>query len=113
MSAGISASPEPADSWMTDETVALARAVAALRDQDEALRFLRDLCTIRELQEFGQRWHVARLLAEGIPYHEISERTGTSSATISRVNQWRRYGRGGYAILIERLASSGAKRARS
>lgn len=107
-----SVAPEPADSWMTNETVELARAVAALRDEGEALRFLRDLCTIRELQEFGQRWHVARLLAEGIPYHEISERTGASSATISRVNQWLRYGRGGYAALIERLDRTQARRAR-
>lgn len=95
---------------MTDGTVELARAVAALRNEDEALRFLRDLCTIRELQEFGQRWQVARLLAEGIPYHEISERTRASSATISRVNQWRRYGRGGYTVLIERLGRQNAKR---
>jgi len=89
---------------MTEETRELAGAVAALRDGDEALRFLRDLCTIRELQEIGQRWHVARLLADGVPYHEISDRTGASSATISRVNQWLRYGRGGYADLIARLA---------
>ncbi|MGH2456661.1 MAG: YerC/YecD family TrpR-related protein [Candidatus Limnocylindria bacterium] len=101
---GPSAQAEPADSWMTEGTVELARAVAALRDEDEALRFLRDLCTIRELQEFGQRWQVARLLAQGIPYHDISARTGASSATISRVNQWRRYGRGGYELIIERLA---------
>lgn len=94
---------------MNDETAELARAVASLRNEDEALRFMRDLCTIRELQEFGQRWHVARLLAEGIPYHDISERTGASSATISRVNQWLRYGRAGYAALIERTA--GARRA--
>jgi TrpR-related protein YerC/YecD len=92
------------DDWMNEETADLATAVAALRDGDEALRFLRDLCTIRELQELGLRWHVARLLAEGIPYHEISERTGASSATISRVNQWRRYGRGGYELILERMA---------
>jgi TrpR-related protein YerC/YecD len=99
-----------ADSWMTDETVDLARAVAALRDGDEAMRFLRDLCTIRELQELGQRWHVARLLADGIAYHEISQRTGASSATISRVNQWLRYGRGGYAMLIARQRRRGRSR---
>jgi len=98
-----------ADEWMTDDTVELARVVAALRDEDEALRFLRDLCTIRELQEFGHRWHVARLLAEGVPYHDISEQTGASSATISRVNQWLRYGRGGYRALIERLTPRGTK----
>jgi TrpR-related protein YerC/YecD len=105
-----SVSPDPADSWMTDDTVELARAVASLRSDDEALRFLRDLCTVRELQEFGQRWHVARLLAEGVPYHDISQRTGASSATISRVNQWRRYGRGGYQMLIERLARRNRRR---
>lgn len=97
---------------MTDDTAELGRAIAALRDGDEALRFLRDLCTIRELQEFGHRWHVARLLAEGIPYHEISKRTGASSATISRVNQWRRYGRGGYELLIERLSRQDKQRDR-
>ena len=91
------------DSWITDETLELARAIAALRDEVEALRFLRDLCTIHELQEFGQRWQVARLLAEGTPYHEVIHRTGASSATISRVNQWLRYGRGGYALAIERF----------
>lgn len=97
-------SPDRADAWITEDTRELARAVAALRDADEALRFLRDLCTIRELQEFGHRWHVARLLVDGTAYQEISQRTGASSATISRVNQWLRYGRGGYGILIERLS---------
>ncbi len=98
---------QPPEDWMNDETADLARAVAALRSEEEALRFLRDLCTIRELQEFGQRWHVARLLADGVPYHQISERTGASSATISRVNQWRRYGRGGYELVLARQARAG------
>ncbi len=105
--------PDRADIWMTAETVELARAVADLNDEDEALRFLRDLCTVRELQEFSHRWSVARLLADGIPYHEISKRTGASSATISRVNHWLRYGRGGYGLLIERLARRAARRARA
>ncbi|CAN5716274.1 hypothetical protein BH24CHL5_BH24CHL5_06580 [soil metagenome] len=108
-----SISAQSADNWMTDETMELARAVAALEGEAEALRFLRDLCTIRELQELGHRWHVARLLAQGMPYHEISELTGASSATISRVNQWLRYGRGGYPVLIARLERRRAKRAKS
>jgi TrpR-related protein YerC/YecD len=90
---------------MTEDTAELARAVAALGDEEEALRFLRDLCTIRELVEFGHRWRVARLLDEGVPYHEISDRTGASSATISRVNQWLRYGRGGYRLALDRAAA--------
>jgi len=105
---GLSVSVDAAESWMTDDLLELAGAVAALRDGDEALRFLRDLCTVRELQEFGQRWRVARLLAEGIPYHEISQHTGASSATISRVNHWLRYGRGGYTMLIDRQAGVAA-----
>lgn len=98
-----SASTNPDDRWLSDEIRQLAAAIVALRDGDEALRFLRDLCTVNELREFGQRWHVARLLDDGVSYHEISERTGASSATISRVAQWLRYGRDGYRLVIDRL----------
>ena len=92
------------DRWMTDTTRELGVAVASLRDADEALRFLRDLCTVTELRELAARWSVARLLDEGVSYHEISERTGASSATISRVNQWLRYGRDGYRLVLDRAA---------
>lgn len=91
---------------MTDATRDLARAVAALEHDDEALRFLRDLCTVNELREFAARWAVARLLDAGMSYHEISERTGASSATISRVNQWLRYGRDGYRLVLDRLGAA-------
>jgi TrpR-related protein YerC/YecD len=94
------------DRWMTESARDLAAAIAALRDEDEALRFLRDLCTVTELREFAARWEVARLLDEGLSYHEISERTGASSATISRVNQWLRYGRDGYRLLLDRRAAT-------
>jgi TrpR-related protein YerC/YecD len=94
------------DRWMTDATRDLAGAMATLRDEQEALRFLRDLCTVTELREFAARWEVATLLDAGLSYHEISERTGASSATISRVNQWLRYGRDGYRLLLDRRAGS-------
>jgi TrpR-related protein YerC/YecD len=92
------------DRWMSDATRELAAAVARLRDADEALRFLRDLCTVNELREFALRWDIARLLDAGTSYHDISERTGASSATISRVNQWLRYGRDGYRLVLDRQA---------
>lgn len=98
------AAAQPENAWITDETLALARAVVALRDEDEALRFLRDLCTVNELREFGERWQVARMLDAGASYAEIQRATGASSATISRVGQWLRYGRGGYRLVIDRLA---------
>lgn len=91
------------DRWITDATRELAAAVASLRNGDEALRFLRDLCTVNELREFTLRWELARLLDAGVSYHEISERTGASSATISRVNQWLRYGRDGYRLVLDRV----------
>ena len=96
------------DRWITDATRDLAAAVASLRDSDESLRFLRDLCTVNELREFTARWEVARLLDAGVSYHDISERTGASSATISRVNQWLRYGRDGYRLVLDRLPAANA-----
>jgi TrpR-related protein YerC/YecD len=101
------APPGPEDRWLSEEIAELAAALVTLRTGDEALRFLRDLCTVNELKELGQRWHVARLLDEGVSYHEISERTGASSATISRVAQWLRYGRDGYRLVIDRARRRG------
>ena len=98
------------DRWISEPLRELAAAVATLRDGDEALRFLRDLCTVNELREFAARWEVARLLDEGVSYHDISERTGASSATISRVNQWLRYGRDGYRLMLDRRARARRRR---
>jgi TrpR-related protein YerC/YecD len=89
---------------MTEGMRELAQAILSLRDEDEALRFLRDVCTVTELRELSERWQVARLLDDGVSYVEIARQTGASSATISRVNQWLRYGRGGYRLVIDRLA---------
>lgn len=103
------AAADPAERWLTDDVRSLAEATTSLRDPDEAIRFLRDLCTIAELKELGQRWQVAKLLDEGTSYHEISERTGASSATISRVAQWLRYGQDGYRLVIDRLAEGASR----
>jgi TrpR-related protein YerC/YecD len=103
-------SPTGEDRWMNAATRELGTAFATLRDADEALRFLRDLCTVNELREFAARWEVARLLDGGTSYHEISDRTGASSATISRVNQWLRYGRDGYRLVLDRQARTRRRR---
>ncbi len=105
--AAVTTSAPEAEPWLSDDVRELAWAVVELGDEDEALRFLRDLCTVGELREFGERWRVARLLDKGLSYAEISRQTGASSATISRVGQWLRYGRGGYRLLIDRLADKG------
>ena len=91
--------------WRTERTDDLFAAILALADPDEAALFFRDLCTLRELEEMSQRWEIVRLLAEGLPYREIAERTNSSTATVTRINQWLQHGEGGYRLLLERLGS--------
>jgi TrpR-related protein YerC/YecD len=81
----------------------LADAVLSLRTRDEAQRFLRDLCTLPELEALSHRWQTARLVDRGVPYLEIAERVPTSTATVTRVAQWLRHGTGGYRIALDRL----------
>ena len=78
-------------------------AILSLKTMDECLRFFDDLCTVTELMAMEQRYQVATCLSEGMIYNDILAETGASSATISRVNRSLQYGRGGYAIVFERL----------
>jgi len=80
----------------------LADAVLTLRTRDEARRFLRDLCTLPELEALSHRWQTAQLLEQHVPYLEIAERVPTSTATVTRVAQWLRNGTGGYRIALDR-----------
>ena len=81
----------------------LYRAVLSLKTMDECKHFFRDLCTVSELQAMEQRFEVALLLDEGMIYNDILERTGASSATISRVNRALQYGADGYRAVLPRL----------
>ena len=81
----------------------LYKAIMALQSEDECRRFLQDLCTVSELKALEQRIDVAMLLDDGLIYSDILERTGASSATISRVNRSLSYGTGAYAKLFERM----------
>ena len=81
----------------------LYQAILALKDMDECRRFFQDLCTVSELRAMEQRMEVALLLDEGLIYNDILDRTGASSATISRVNRSLHYGADGYHMVIPRL----------
>ena len=81
----------------------LYQAILTLKDMDECRRFFQDLCTVSELRAMEQRMEVAVLLSDGMIYNDILERTGASSATISRVNRSLSYGTGAYAQLFERM----------
>ena len=93
--------PLPAD--LPPATAELADALLALRDRDEMLRFLRDLCTLPELEALGHRWQIVNLLEQNEPYLAIAERVGASTTTVTRVAHWLRYGAGGYHTALERL----------
>jgi TrpR-related protein YerC/YecD len=83
-------------------TAELADAFLSLRDRDEMLRFLRDLCTLQELEALGHRWQIVNLLERHVPYVEIAERVGASTTTVTRVAQWLRHGAGGYRVALDR-----------
>lgn len=84
-------------------TDTLYQAIASIKDEEECRKFLQDLCTVSELKAMEQRMEVAMLLDQGLIYSEILERTGASSATISRVNRCLHYGADGYRTIIPRL----------
>lgn len=81
----------------------LYKAILQLKDEQECYEFFQDLCTVSELRAMEQRFEVASLLDDGMIYNDILERTGASSATISRVNRCLHYGADGYQAVIPRL----------
>jgi len=81
----------------------LYKAIMQLQDEQECYEFFQDLCTMTELRSMEQRFEVASLLNDGMIYNEILERTGASSATISRVNRSLSYGTGAYERLFTRM----------
>ena len=81
----------------------LYKAILKLETEEECYNFFQDLCTISEMRSMEQRFEVATLLNNGMIYNEILEKTGASSATISRVNRCLHYGAEGYQRVIPRL----------
>ena len=77
-------------------------AIQSLETREETESFFRDLCTLSELEAMAHRWEVARLVDQGLPYLEIAERTGASTATVTRVAHWLHHGEGGYRLALDR-----------
>jgi TrpR-related protein YerC/YecD len=94
------------EDWRTADTDELINAVLRLETPDEAARFLRDLCTLGELRDLGQRWAVVRRLNDGEHYAAISRETGASTATITRIASWLNHGEGGYREALDRLMAA-------
>lgn len=81
----------------------LHKAFLALKTPAECKKFLRDLCTITEIQAMTERWQVARMIDQKIPYREISKKTGMSTTTITRIANWIKNGKGGYGLVLKRM----------
>ncbi|MCI9485954.1 MAG: TrpR YerC/YecD [Lachnospiraceae bacterium] len=81
----------------------LFQAVLTLKDINECYTFFEDVCTVNELLSLSQRYEVAKMLRSGRTYLEIAEKTGASTATISRVNRSLNYGNDGYDMVFARL----------
>ena len=81
----------------------LFNAILTVQDLDECYAFFEDLCTESELQEMSRRLVAAKMLMNNQIYADIAEKTGLSTATISRVNKCLKYGSEGYIKALERL----------
>lgn len=88
----------------TEAVDALFDAILCLKTREECYRFFEDLCTVNELLSLSQRFEVAAMLKQKKTYLEIAEKTGASTATISRVNRSLNYGNDGYEMVLERLS---------
>ncbi len=93
-------------SWRTKDLGDLSEAFLRLESRDEVERFLRDLCTLAELEAMAHRWAVARLVDRGLPYLEIAQKTRASTTTVTRVAHWLRHGEGGYRLALDRLKAA-------
>ena len=87
----------------TESLDLLFEAILCLKDKDECYTFFEDICTVNELLSITQRFEVAKMLREQKTYLEIAEKTGASTATISRVNRSLNYGNDGYDMVLERM----------
>lgn len=81
----------------------LAAALLTLKNQAEMKKFLRDLLTETEINEFARRWQAAQMLDRKVPYIEIVKKTGLSSTTVARISKWLKNGAGGYRLLLAKL----------
>lgn len=89
--------------WKNEMTDQLFKAILTLDNIDECYQFFEDIATINEIKELSQRLEVARMLSEGFIYEDIVQKTGASSATISRVKKCLNYGADGYQLILKKI----------
>lgn len=87
----------------TKQANELFEAILSFKSAKECKAFLRDLCTLFEIEAMIERFRVAKMVKDNIPYREISEETGSSTATVTRVAHWLHHGMGGYELALDRM----------
>lgn len=90
------------DKAIDKDLTELYQAILQLKNPAECKKFFRDLCTLSELNAMSERWQVAKQINKGVTYREICKKTGSSTATITRVAHWVHHGLGGYKLMLER-----------
>jgi TrpR-related protein YerC/YecD len=95
------------DEWRNPAFDELCDAFLALRSRAEAAAFLRDICSLHELEALGHRWQAARLLDAGSSYASVASQLGASTTTVTRVAHWLKHGEGGYRLVLDRIGRHG------
>ena len=90
----------------TDAVDHLFDAILSLQNREECYTFFEDVCTVNELLSLSQRFEVAKMLRDQKTYLDIAEKTGASTATISRVNRSLNYGNDGYDMVFSRMQNT-------
>ncbi|MDD4049208.1 MAG: YerC/YecD family TrpR-related protein [Clostridia bacterium] len=89
-------------------TDSLFEAILNLKNKEECYRFFEDICTVAEIKAIAQRLEVAKMLSEDCTYTDIAEKTGASTATISRIKRCLFFGADGYKLILERTQGDGS-----
>ena len=88
--------------WKTAKIKRLAKALCSVTQEKDMLSFMRDLCTIEEMGEMGNRWEAVQILGQGKSYREIASKTGMSTTTVTRIAHWLKHGEGGYSTALKK-----------
>lgn len=67
-----------------------------LETRRELSSFLEDLLTEDEFLDLAQRIKIAKMILDDKTYDEIAEKVGTSTATVSKIGQVIKYGKGAF-----------------
>ena len=89
--------------WKNEKLKNLAKAFSVLKTPHDIANFLRDLCTLDELEEMSNRWQAVFLLNQGKTYREVAKITKLSTTTITRIAHWLEHGEDGYKKALENL----------